>query len=178
MTRLSENSVLNIKNKSFSVTAEVVAPEKPLNGTIIAQGGAIGGWSLYTRDGHAKFAYNLLGIQAFTAGPPSRFRPASTSCAPSSPTTAAATPRAALSRCTTTARRSVRAAWERPSRSSSRPTRDWTSAARPGQRWPPSATWRAVFTGEINWVELKVGDDDHSHLIDPEEHLQVLMARQ
>ena len=35
-----------------------------------------------------------------------------------------------------------------------------------------------MFTGEINWVELKVGDDDHSHLIDPEEHLQVLMARQ
>ena len=36
----------------------------------------------------------------------------------------------------------------------------------------------SVFTGQINWVELKVGDDDHSHLIDPEEHLQVLMARQ
>ena len=39
-----------------------------MNGTIIAQGGALGGWSLYTRDGHAQFAYNLLGIQAFTAG--------------------------------------------------------------------------------------------------------------
>ena len=36
----------------------------------------------------------------------------------------------------------------------------------------------SVFTGQINWVELKVGDDDHSHLIEPEEHLQVLMARQ
>jgi hypothetical protein len=36
----------------------------------------------------------------------------------------------------------------------------------------------SVFTGEINWVELKVGDDDHTHLLDPEEHIQVLMARQ
>jgi hypothetical protein len=36
----------------------------------------------------------------------------------------------------------------------------------------------SVFSGQINWVELKVGKDDHSHLIDPEEHIQVLMARQ
>jgi len=49
MTRLSENSVLSIKNKSFSVTAEVVVPEQgangegPVSGTIMAQGGAIGG---------------------------------------------------------------------------------------------------------------------------------------
>jgi hypothetical protein len=35
-----------------------------------------------------------------------------------------------------------------------------------------------VFTGQINWVELKIGQDDHTHLLDPEEHIQVLMARQ
>jgi hypothetical protein len=34
------------------------------------------------------------------------------------------------------------------------------------------------FSGEINWVELKVGEDDHSHLVDPEEHINVLIARQ
>ena len=34
------------------------------------------------------------------------------------------------------------------------------------------------FTGEINWVELKLGEDDHSHLIDEEEHVRVMMARQ
>ena len=32
MTHLSENSVLGIKNKSFSVTAEVVVPEQSANG--------------------------------------------------------------------------------------------------------------------------------------------------
>ena len=67
MTSLSENSVLSIKNKSFSVTAEVVIPDDGANGTIIAQGGVIGGWSFYTKQGTAKFAYNLLGIQTFTA---------------------------------------------------------------------------------------------------------------
>ena len=34
------------------------------------------------------------------------------------------------------------------------------------------------FTGEINWVELKVGGDDHSHMVDPEDLIHVLMTRQ
>ena len=34
------------------------------------------------------------------------------------------------------------------------------------------------FSGEINWVELKVGEDDHGHLVDPEEYIKVLIARQ
>jgi arylsulfatase A-like enzyme len=72
MSRLSENSVLSIKNNSFSVTAEVVVPEqsgngkRPAGGTIIAQGGAIGGWSLYAKDRKTKFTYNLLGVKTFT----------------------------------------------------------------------------------------------------------------
>ena len=37
MGRLSEHSVLNIKNKSFSVTAEVQLPERPVEGVIVAQ---------------------------------------------------------------------------------------------------------------------------------------------
>ena len=36
----------------------------------------------------------------------------------------------------------------------------------------------SVFTGQINWVELKVGADDHTHLLDPEDHIHVLMSRQ
>ena len=36
----------------------------------------------------------------------------------------------------------------------------------------------STFTGEINWIELKVGDDDHSHLVGPEDHVHILMARQ
>jgi hypothetical protein len=51
MGRLSENSVVNIKNKSHAVTAEVVVPESGADGVIVAQGGSIGGWSLYAKDG-------------------------------------------------------------------------------------------------------------------------------
>ncbi len=34
------------------------------------------------------------------------------------------------------------------------------------------------FTGTINWVQLDIGDDDHDHLISPEELMKVAMARQ
>jgi arylsulfatase A-like enzyme len=67
MGRLSENSVLNMKNKSHSVTAEIVVPTTGAEGVIIAQGGNIGGWSLYAKDGKLKYCYNLLGINQFYA---------------------------------------------------------------------------------------------------------------
>src|SRR5512132_737133 len=65
MGRLTEASVLNVKNKSHAVTAEVIVPESGAEGVIIAQGGSIGGWSLYAKDGKPKYCYNLLGIQRF-----------------------------------------------------------------------------------------------------------------
>ena len=55
---LSENCVLNMKNKSHSVTAEIVVPEKGAKGVIIAQGANIGGWCLYAKDGKLKYCYN------------------------------------------------------------------------------------------------------------------------
>ena len=66
MGRLSENSVVSIKNKSFSVTADVDVPAGGVNGVLIAQGGRFGGWSFYVKDGKLRFAYNVLGIQEFT----------------------------------------------------------------------------------------------------------------
>jgi len=66
MGRLTENTVLNLKNKSHAVTAEVVL-DGEANGVIVAQGGAFGGWSLYAREGRLKYCYNLLGLQRFYA---------------------------------------------------------------------------------------------------------------
>jgi arylsulfatase len=65
MGRLSENSVVDIKNKSFAVTSKVDVPADGAEGVIIAQGGRFGGWSLYAKDGRAKFHYNVLGIKSF-----------------------------------------------------------------------------------------------------------------
>jgi hypothetical protein len=65
MGRLSENCVVNVKNKSHSVTAEIVAPEGGAEGVIIAQGANIGGWSLYANKGKLKYCYNLGGVKRF-----------------------------------------------------------------------------------------------------------------
>jgi arylsulfatase A-like enzyme len=65
MSRLSENSILVLKNKSHAVTAEVVVPEGGGQGVIIAQGGAFGGWSLYLHEGRPAYCYNLFGLQQF-----------------------------------------------------------------------------------------------------------------
>jgi len=65
MGRLSENSIISIKNKSHSVTAEIEVPESTAEGVIIAQGGNIGGWCLYAKGGKLKYCYNLLGVRYF-----------------------------------------------------------------------------------------------------------------
>jgi arylsulfatase len=72
MGRLSENCVVSIKNKSHAVTAEIVVPKSGAKGVIVAQGGHIGGWSLYAKDGKLKYCYNLGGVKQFyveAAGP-------------------------------------------------------------------------------------------------------------
>lgn len=65
MGRLSENCVLSIKNKSHSVTAEILVPEKGAEGVIISQGANIGGWSLYANKGKLKYCYNWGGFRHF-----------------------------------------------------------------------------------------------------------------
>lgn len=66
MGRLTESSIVNFKNKSHAVTAEVDIPAGGANGVIIAQGGLTGGWSLYARDGKPKYCYNFYGLHRYT----------------------------------------------------------------------------------------------------------------
>ena len=66
MGRLSEHSVLDIKNRSHSITSQIVVPDAA-NGVVIAQGGAFGGWTVYLLDGRPAYCYNLFGAQRFKA---------------------------------------------------------------------------------------------------------------
>ena len=34
------------------------------------------------------------------------------------------------------------------------------------------------FSGEVNWVQIDLEDDDHDHLISPEERFKIAMVRQ
>ena len=64
MSRLTEATVLNIKNVSHAIAADVEVPEGGASGVVIAQGGAFGGWSLYLRhDGVPVYCYNLMGMR-------------------------------------------------------------------------------------------------------------------
>ncbi|MCO5197060.1 MAG: arylsulfatase [Anaerolineae bacterium] len=179
MGRLGENVVLNLKNKSHSITAEVVLPAEDANGVIIAQGGEFGGWSFYAKKGKLKYCYNLFGVQLFTTE--------STSQLPSG-------------------KHQLRMEFEyeggglakggdvtlyvdgqkvgegqvaatQPMIFSGDETCDvGYEAGSPVT--PDYRSETSKFNGIINWVQLDQGADDHDHLISPEERLRVAMARQ
>ena len=66
MNGMLENTFINVKNRSKTITAEVVIPEGGANGVILAQGGRFGGWSLYMKDGKPIYTYNFLGLSRNT----------------------------------------------------------------------------------------------------------------
>ena len=66
MARLSESSIVNYKNKTHAVTAEVVVPPAGAEGAIISVGGIFGGWSLYAKGGKLKYHYNFYGMSRYT----------------------------------------------------------------------------------------------------------------
>jgi arylsulfatase len=63
MTGMMESVFINVKNRSKTITAEVDVPQGGGTGTILAQGGRFGGWSLYVKDGVPAYDYNFLGLQ-------------------------------------------------------------------------------------------------------------------
>ena len=179
MGRLSENSVVNIKNKSFSVTAEVEVPDGGVEGVIIAQGGRFGGWALYLNEGKAKFVYNVLGIHEFTTGAETPI-PAGThqvrmefaydggGLAKGGDVTlyydgdSVGTGRVQMTQpMVFSADETTDIGYE----SGTTVTPDYTPAT-------------SRFTGRINWVQIDLGDDDNDHFIEPEERLRIAMARQ
>jgi arylsulfatase len=67
MGGLNENGLINVKNKSHSITAELLIPDGVVpNGVIIAQGGIGGGWMFYVDKGKLSYIYNLAGIHKYT----------------------------------------------------------------------------------------------------------------
>jgi hypothetical protein len=65
MGRLTESSVVNIKNRSHAITAEIDVPESGADGVVVAQGGAYGGWVVYAKNRRLAYCYNLFGLRRF-----------------------------------------------------------------------------------------------------------------
>jgi arylsulfatase A-like enzyme len=60
--RMPEASVVNLKNCSFRITAELeVHGDQPPRGVVACQGGNMAGWSLYLDAGRPTFHYNWFG---------------------------------------------------------------------------------------------------------------------
>jgi arylsulfatase len=179
MGRLSENSVVNIKNKSFSVTAELDVPERGAEGVIIAQGGRFGGWALYAKDGKAKFVYNVLGIQQFAteATDPIPLGTHQVRMEFAYDGGGLAKGGDVILYYDGDKVGTGRVAATQPMIFSGDETTDIGYEA--GTPVSSDYTTRnSRFTGKIHWVQIDLGDDDHDHFIDPDERLRIAMARQ
>jgi hypothetical protein len=65
MRRIHKSAVIDTKNQSHAVTAELEIPKGGAGGVIVAQGGSMGGWSMYAHEGRLKYLYNFLGMLTF-----------------------------------------------------------------------------------------------------------------
>jgi arylsulfatase len=181
MGRLSESSIINVKNKSHAVTAEIVVPETGAEGVIIAQGGAFAGWSLYAKSGRLKYCYNFLGLQRFVVE--------------ADATIPAGTHQARMEFAYDGGGLAKGGAvtlyldGEQVGEGRVEATvplifsGDETADVGKDTASPVSEDYAgegSVFTGTVNWVQIDLGDDaeDADHLITPEERLRVAMARQ
>jgi arylsulfatase len=180
MGRLSESSVVSIKNKSHAVTAELNVPDGGAEGVIIAQGGSIGGWSLYLKEGKPRYCYNLLGIERFYVGSdtevPSGTHQVRAEFDYDGPGLGKGGTVTLYLDGNKIGEGTV--AGTAPAVFSADDTCDVgvENGALVADDYPvPNA-----FTGEVNWVEIDVGmaAADADHLIDPDELLRVAMARQ
>ncbi|MCI2957278.1 arylsulfatase [Agromyces atrinae] len=179
MKRLSENSVINIKNKSFTVTATIDVPDGGGSGVLIAQGGTYGGWSFYVHEGTLRFAYNILGLS-----------------------TDVTTSEQALSPGRHEVRMHFAYAGGGLGKGGAVTLSDGDTVVGEGSvertlpfffsmdetvdvgmdvGSPVSSDYGSTgneFTGKIARVVIDIGDDDHSHLADPHHLMQIAMTRQ
>jgi arylsulfatase len=179
MGRLTETSVLSIKNKSYAITAEVEVPESGAEGVIIAQGGGVGGWSLYAKDGKLKYCYNFLGIErsfveTSTPIPPGRhqvrmeFKYDGGGLGKGGDITLFVNGEQigqGRVEATTPLTFSFDETCDIGKETGSPVSTDYGDHDN-------------AFSGEVNWVQIDLEQDDHDHLISPEERFRVAMARQ
>jgi arylsulfatase len=66
MTGIAENAFINLKGRSYTVTAEIEVPAGGAEGVIIAQAGRFAGWSLYMKGGRVHHVYNFGGLERTT----------------------------------------------------------------------------------------------------------------
>jgi arylsulfatase A-like enzyme len=177
--RVSENCVLTLKNKSYSVTADITVPESGGTGVIITQGGLVGGWSLYAYEGRLKYCYNFLGIDHFivTASEPipagkhqvrMEFKYDGGGLGKGGDVTLYYDGKSVGQGRVERTQPMIYSADEACDVGA-----DTGSPASPD--YGPTGN---KFSGQIDWVQIDIGDDSQDHLIKAEDRLTIAMARQ
>lgn len=179
MGRLSENSVVVLKNKSFSFTSEVEVPATEAEGVIFAQGGAFGGLSLYTKNGKAKFAYNFFGLKIYTIAADRPIPPGKHQVRMEFAYDGGGLGKGGNVSLFYDGKKVGEGRVERtaPMLFSA----DETANVGRDAGTPVSADYNPAtsrFTGKVNWVRIDIGGDDQERLISPEERLELAVARQ
>ena len=181
MGRLTENSVVVMKNKSYAVTAQIEVPEDGARGVIVAQGGAFGGWTLYAKDGRPAHCYNLFGLQLFKihgddAIPPGEHQVRMEFAYDGGGLGKGGTASLYLDGSKVGEGRIDATV---PMLFSGDETLDIGSDSGTPVT-DDLGPAELAFNGRVRWIEIELGDDasDADHLITPEERLRVAMARQ
>jgi arylsulfatase len=179
MGRLSENSIVVIKNKSHAVTAEVEVLKSGAQGVIIAQGGSVGGWSLYVKDGRLKYCYNFFGIESFSAAATELLPAGTHQVRMEFKYDGGGLAKGGTVTLFVDGKKVGEGRVERtqPLAFSADETCD-VGKETGSPVSPDYGPHGNAFNGEVNWVQIDLEKDDHDHLISPEERFRVAMARQ
>jgi arylsulfatase len=179
MGRLSESSIVNIKNKSYSVTAEVEVPKSGAKGVIIAQGGSVGGWSLYALNGKLKHCYNFFGIKEFFAEGTQPIPEGKHQVRMEFKYDGGGLAKGGTVSLFVDGKKDGegRVDMTEPMGFSGDETCDVGR-----ETGSPVSTDYGIkgnaFSGTVNWVQIDLEKDDHDHLISPDERFKIAMARQ
>jgi arylsulfatase len=177
--RVSENAAPNTKNKSFSVTAELVVPKDGAKGVIATQGGAFGGWSLYAQEGVLKYCYNFIGLEHATVEAEQPLQPGERQVRIEFQYDGGGTGKGADLVLFVEGEKVGEGRTERsiPYLISLDETLDvGTDAGTPvTDDYPARGN---EFNGKINWVQIDLGPDDHSHMIDTDHMTHVRLVKQ
>jgi arylsulfatase len=176
---LSEYCVVNVKNKSHSVTANITVPESGVGGVIITQGGSFGGWTLYAHEDRLKYCYNFFGIQHFmvTADTPIPAGPHQVRMEFGYDGGGLAKGGTVTLYYDGQPVGSGRVDITQPMAYSADEACD-VGADTGSPASPDYGPTGNAFTGELHWVQIDIGDDGHDHLIKAEDRLNIAIARQ
>jgi arylsulfatase len=177
--RVSESCVLTLKNKSHSVTAQLTVPNVGASGVIVTQGGSVGGWTLYVKDGKLKYCYNFFGIEHYFAEASTpipagehqvrmEFKYDGGGLAKGGNVTLFYDGKAVG-----TGRVEKTQPMGYSADEACDVGGDTGSPASPD--YGPTGN---TFTGKIGWVQIDIGEDDHDHLITADDRLRIAMAHQ